>query len=60
MTDTDTMPDSFFRSLDDQEVNEFKQWARDNHKPGDTIQGIWHPVIREECQRIDQESSDNG
>ena len=55
MSNTDTMPDSFFRSLDDQETEEFKQWARDNHKPGDIIQGIWHPVIRKECERIDKE-----
>ena len=48
----DTMPDNFFRDLDATEAEEFKQWARDNYKPGDPISGIWHPVIRLECARI--------
>ena len=58
MTDTarntDTMPDSFFRDLDPGEVESFKQWARDNHSPGNEINGCWHPIIRAECERIDR------
>ena len=52
--DEEAMPDSFFRQLNDTEIEEFRQWARDNHKAGDKIEGIWHPAVREECRRIDR------
>ena len=47
------MDDSFFRVLDDEEVESFKQWARDNHKVGDEVSEVWHPVVRAECKLID-------
>ena len=50
------MDDGFFRYLNEEETEEFKQWARDNHKPGDEVKSVWHPVLRKECQRIDEES----
>mgnify|MGYP003646134372 FL=1 len=43
-----------FRELDDTEVQEFQEWARANHKPGDPIEReIWHPVLVAECELID-------
>lgn len=47
------MDNSFFRELTEAEVADFRQWARDNWKPGDPIEEIWHPVVRDECQRIE-------
>jgi len=49
------MDDSFFKVLNKKETAEFKQWARENHKIGDRVEPIWHPVVREECKRIDEE-----
>lgn len=42
-----------FRELDEQEVQEFKKWARDNFDPSsDTIKIVWHPVIQDECKKM--------
>ena len=47
-----------FRELDEDEIKEFKQWARDNYKSGDGISSLWHPVIKKECVLIDDETRD--
>ena len=47
------MDDSFFCHLSPEEEITFRQWARDNHKPGDKIENFWHPVVRDECRKID-------
>jgi hypothetical protein len=26
-----------------------------DHRAGDAIDPVWHPVVREECRRIDRE-----
>ena len=50
------LPDSFFRSLDQKEEAEFRQWARDNFIVGETeINPVWHPVVRGECQLMEIE-----
>ncbi len=33
-----------------------KQWAREHYRPGESIDGYWHPVIREECARMNAEA----
>jgi hypothetical protein len=38
-----------FRDLSDAEAAEFRKWARDNYIPGQPINPIWHPVVRDEC-----------
>lgn len=58
MKQNDVMPDSFFRELDVAEVLEFQQAARDSYVPGTKISGCWHPVYRAECEKINQEESD--
>jgi len=52
LIDQSTLTNNFFRELDDDEVIEFKQWARDNYTPGDKIKYVWHPVIRRECLKM--------
>lgn len=49
------LPENFFRDLDDAEEKEFRQWARDNYQPGQPVSSIWHPVVRDECKRINQQ-----
>lgn len=43
-----------FRTLDEEEKKQFKKWARDNYVPGEEISEVWHPVVREECARMNE------
>ena len=45
-----------FKELNEQEKIEFRKWARDNYQPFSEIKGIWHPVVVEECAKINQET----
>jgi len=44
-----------FRELSKKEEKQFRKWARDNYVPNTPIQGIWHPVVQDECVRINKE-----
>lgn len=35
-----------------------RQWARDNYAVGDPIEPYWHPVIADECAKMNQEVVD--
>jgi hypothetical protein len=43
---------NLFRNLSPEEEQSFRQWARDNYQPFEPIDGVWHPVIQDECARI--------
>jgi hypothetical protein len=43
-----------FRGLTTEEEKEFKLWAHNNYKPGAPIKTLWHPVIQEECEKINK------
>lgn len=43
-----------FRDLSEQE--EFRRWARKNYVAFTPIPGIWHPVVQDECRRINEET----
>jgi len=45
-----------FKELSAKEVKEYKAWARKNYKPFEPISGIWHPVVQEECAKINSEA----
>ena len=63
------MNSNMFRTLDEDEAQDFIQWAQDfiqwaqdfiqwavdNHKPGEEISEIWHPIIQAKCREIDAE-----
>ena len=53
-----TMPDAMFIHLDPEAEARFRGWARDNHAPGTFINPLWHPVVRDECARIDAEATE--
>lgn len=46
---------TFFRDLTPEEDAEYRKWARDNYKPLSVIEGIWHPVVQDECTKINKE-----
>ena len=45
-----------FRDLTEDEEKDFRQWARDNYKPYTDIRGVWHPVVQDECRKINEET----
>lgn len=47
---------SSFRPLSDIEEAEFRAWARDNYTPFDAISEVWHPVVQEECAKMNIEA----
>lgn len=47
----------FFRQLSSEEEQEFRQWAHDTYKPHTEISPAWHPVIQEECVKINRDNS---
>ena len=48
-----------FRKLDAAQEAEFRQWARANYQPLSEISGVWHPVVQDECARINAEAGEN-
>jgi hypothetical protein len=49
---------NLFRELNEEEVKEFKQWARDNYVLGTDINTVYHPVVQEECALMNEELTD--
>ena len=49
---------NMFRDLNDIEIQEFRQWARDNYKVNTPIEdSIWHPHVVMECQLMNEEEN---
>ena len=49
---------SIYRELNPEEEQDFRDWARENFKPGGEVNQAWHPVVRDECLKIELESKD--
>jgi hypothetical protein len=49
------MSDEFFKRLSEEEKPEYRRWARDNYSAGSEIEAHWHPVVREECRKMNDE-----
>lgn len=43
---------NIYRTLDKKETKEFQQYAKENYVPGTAINPIWHPVVKEECKKM--------
>jgi hypothetical protein len=48
-----------FRALSHEEEASFRQWAQANYQPLTPINGTWHPVVQDECRRINQEAGNS-
>ena len=46
-----------FRDLSESEIQDFRNWARDNYKPLSEIKGVWHPIVQDECVKMNEEAS---
>jgi len=44
-----------YRELTEKEEQEFREWARKNYVPFTDITGVWHPVVQDECRKINEE-----
>lgn len=45
-----------FRNLSDEEISEFRRWARENYVKFSNISGVWHPIVQLECVVINSET----
>ena len=50
------MRDSFFKELSPEEETQFRGWARRKYNLGAEIKNVWHPVVRDECERMNLEA----
>ena len=48
-----------FRELEKEEEERFRKWARKNYEPLEPISGVWHPVVQDECRKMNQEHTLN-
>lgn len=46
------------RVLTPEEKAEYRAWAHENFHVGMTINPLWHPVVRDECRKIEQDDYD--
>ena len=45
-----------FRRLSGEEEIQFKTWARENYVTGSDISEIWHPVVQDECRKMNRQT----
>ena len=45
-----------FKELTTEEEDVFRQWARDNYEAFAEIKGVWHPVVQDECVKINDQA----
>ncbi len=50
------MNEGLFRNLSPEEEQEFRDGARRDYIPQTKINPLWHPVYRDECEKINAES----
>ena len=55
-----TAPQFPFRNLTPDEEDEFRAWARGNYEPREEINPMWHWVVRDECDRINEDLDAEG
>ena len=53
--ETKKMKPTLFRDLSKEEEKPFRQWARENYKPMSPISGVSHPVVQDECRKMNEE-----
>lgn len=46
--------ESIFRQLSEEEEKKYRDWAWSNYVPLHPIKGIWHPVVQEECVKMNR------
>ena len=44
-----------FRELSPEEKEEFREWARANYVIRTDINGVWNPIVQDECVKMNHE-----
>jgi hypothetical protein len=39
-----------------EEIQSFRDWARQNYTPLQPISGLWHPLVQAECTLMNEEA----
>ena len=45
-----------FKTLTAKEEAEYRKWAREHYQPYEPINGVYHPVVQDECVKINKEA----
>lgn len=47
---------NLFKNISSKEEEaSFREWARENYKRLDPIKEVWHPIVQDECRKINEE-----
>lgn len=46
---------TLFQELSPEQEQSFRKWARENYEALEHIKDIWHPSVRDECNKINNE-----
>ncbi|MDD4970729.1 MAG: hypothetical protein PHT07_14985 [Paludibacter sp.] len=49
-----------YRKITPEEESDKRKWARKHYIPGQNIKGTWHPVIQDECVKMNFGKIDTG
>jgi hypothetical protein len=49
-----------FRNLSEAEQASFRKWAREHYKVFSPISGVWHPIVQDECVKMNKETGYSG
>jgi hypothetical protein len=52
------MDDSFFLKLSAEDEIKFRNWAREEYRANTPIKETWHPIVRDECKKINGEAKE--
>lgn len=44
-----------FKELTKAEEISYRKWARENYRPFNQIFTVWHPIVQEECKKMNAE-----
>ena len=45
-----------FKTLSPEHEAVYRKWARENYQVYSPINGVWHPVVQDECCRMNAET----
>lgn len=48
------MKNEEFINITPQDAALFRKWARENYKAFTPIKEVWHPVVRDECAKLNR------
>jgi hypothetical protein len=52
----DGPPAFLWKKLTIEEAGEHRQWARENYHIGNPIDPLWHPIVQNECRKMNEEA----